>query len=96
QGDIFEAKVLETSELPVSSDVAKSLEAVRTPIDEGGWACLFDVVSSVRTLLVHHQEVFQEQEREEVPRLLGVVVPLVATAVSHRRSVVQTNGLRCL
>lgn len=65
-------------------------------MNERDWARLFSAVSSVRTLLSHHPEVFQEERTKEVPGLLGVVVGLMASAVPHRRSVVQTNGLRCL
>lgn len=60
---------------------------------------------AARTVLVQHPEVFNTEKEEEgnkaearngVPGLLGVVVSLVASAVSDKRSVVQTNGLRCM
>lgn len=47
QGDIFEAKVLETSELPVSSDVAKSLEvSVRRSTFGGAARFVLDLCDS--------------------------------------------------
>ncbi len=68
------------------------------PCTAEDWAGLFRAVSSARTLLAGHPEVFGGgHEGNEAGRgLLDVVVPLLASAVSSRRSVVQTNGLRCL
>ena len=54
-------------------------------------------MSAARTLLAHHPEVFQRQaEAGAGAGLLSMVVSLVASAVSHKRSALQTNGLRCM
>ena len=63
------------------------------------WADVFRAVSSARTLLAHHSEAFEGEKGrgEEGDRgLLGMTVSLAASAASSRRSVVQTNGLRCM
>ena len=77
-------------------------QVVRTQFEAGNWSGRFGAVAAARTLLVHHPTVFDGGQGEDeggengIPRLIEVVVPLVASAVSHKRSVVQTNGLRCL
>ena len=58
------------------------------------WASFFAAVSSARTLLLHHRDELEGEDGG--PRSIGRLVSLVADAVSNRRSVVQTNGLRCL
>ena len=65
------------------------------------WSVQFGSVTAARVLLMHHPDVFAGGEREEeesrkVPRLLELVVPLVASAVSDKHSVLQMNGLRCM
>ncbi|CAN0354348.1 unnamed protein product, partial [Ectocarpus sp. 6 AP-2014] len=94
QGEIFDVVALTSSEVPASVDVSKDLEAVRTHCGVSDWACLFAAVSSARTLLLHHRDMFGGEDGG--PGLIGRLVSLVADAVSNRRSVVQTNGLRCL
>ncbi|CAN0435125.1 unnamed protein product, partial [Ectocarpus sp. 12 AP-2014] len=46
------------------------------------------------TLLLHHRDELEGEDGG--PHLIGRLVSLVADAVLNRRSVVQTNGLRCL
>ncbi|CAN0121349.1 unnamed protein product, partial [Ectocarpus fasciculatus] len=94
QGQIFDVVALKSSEVPASVDVSKDLEAVQAPLGVGDWASLFAAVSSARTLLLHHGDVLGGEDGG--PGLMGRLVSLVADAVSNRRSVVQTNGLRCL
>ncbi|CAN0354425.1 unnamed protein product [Ectocarpus sp. 6 AP-2014] len=94
QGQIFDVVALTSSEVPASVDVSKDLEAVRTHCGVSDWASLFAAVSSARTLLLHHRDMFGGEDGG--PGLIGRLVSLVADAVSNRRSVVQTNGLRCL
>ncbi|CBJ33911.1 conserved unknown protein [Ectocarpus siliculosus] len=94
QGEIFDVVALTSSEVPASVDVSKDLEAVRTHSGVTDWASLFAAVSSARTLVLHHRDMFGGEDGG--PGLIGRLVSLVADAVSNRRSVVQTNGLRCL
>ncbi|CAM9627864.1 unnamed protein product [Ectocarpus fasciculatus] len=94
QGQIFDVVALKSSEVPASVDVSKDLEAVQAPLGVDDWASLFAAVSSARTLLLHHGDVLGREDGG--PGLMGRLVSLVADAVSNRRSVVQTNGLRCL
>ncbi|CAM9438067.1 unnamed protein product, partial [Hapterophycus canaliculatus] len=76
------------------------LQIVRTAAGKSGdWGALYLAVSSVRTLLVHHDEVFsveQGGEADGIRGLVGLVVPIVTDAVSHNRSAIQSVGLRCL
>ncbi|CAM9284854.1 unnamed protein product, partial [Ectocarpus sp. 8 AP-2014] len=58
QGEIFDVVALTSSEVPASVDVSKDLEAVRTRSGVNEWASLFAAVSSARTLLLHHRDVF--------------------------------------
>ena len=47
---------------------------------------------------MHHEDVFcpaSGQESQTIPGLVNVVVPLVVEAVTHRRSAIQSTGLRC-
>ncbi|CBJ33998.1 conserved unknown protein [Ectocarpus siliculosus] len=94
QGEIFDVVALTSSEVPASVDVSKDLEAVRIRSGVTDWASLFAAVSSARTLVLHHRDMFGGENGG--PGLIGRLVSLVADAVSNRRSVVQTNGLRCL
>ncbi|CAN0485215.1 unnamed protein product, partial [Ectocarpus sp. 8 AP-2014] len=94
QGEIFDVVALTSSEVPASVDVSKDLEVVQATLGVNEWASLFAAVSSARTLLLHHRDVFGGEDGG--PGLIGRLVSLVADAVSNRRSVVQTNGLRCL
>ncbi|CAN0548640.1 unnamed protein product, partial [Ectocarpus sp. 12 AP-2014] len=94
QGEIFDVVALTSSEVPASVDVSKDLEAVQATLDVSDWASLFAAVSSARTLLLHHRDELGAEDGG--PHLIGRLVSLVADAVSNRRSVVQTNGLRCL
>ena len=63
------------------------------------WSGRFSAVTASRNLLAHHPSVFDGVEGEgggvEESRLLGLVVPLVESAVSAKRSVLRMNGLRC-
>ncbi|CAB1106269.1 unnamed protein product [Ectocarpus sp. CCAP 1310/34] len=88
QGEIFDVVALKSSEVPASVDAVQATVVVKD------WASLFAAVSSARVLLLHHRDVFGREY--EGPGLIGQLVSLVADAVSNRRSVVQTNGLRCL
>ncbi|CBJ34120.1 hypothetical protein Esi_1052_0001 [Ectocarpus siliculosus] len=94
QGQIFDVVALKSSEVPASVDISKDLEAVRIRSGVTDWASLFAAVSSARTLVLHHRDMFGGENGG--PGLIGRLVSLVADAVSNRRSVVQTNGLRCL
>lgn len=61
------------------------------------WAHLFGMVTSTRTLMIHHRgEAFGAHEGNGDPCFLGVVVSVVATAVGHNRSSVCKNGLRAM
>lgn len=70
-------------------------QVVRARFEDDDWSRLFAAVTAARTALAHHLKVFDGGEGG-VPGLVAVVVSLVATAVSHKRSVVQSNGLRCM
>ncbi|CAN0263485.1 unnamed protein product, partial [Ectocarpus sp. 13 AM-2016] len=94
QGEMFDVVALKSSEVPTSVDVSKDLEAVQATLRVNDWASLFAAVSSARTLLLHHRDVFGAEDGG--PGLVARLVSLVADTVSNRRSVVQTNGLRCL
>lgn len=63
------------------------------------WSGRFSAVTASRNLLAHHPSVFDGVEGEgggvEESRLLDVVVPLLVSAVSAKRSVLRMNGLRC-
>lgn len=67
---------------------------MQAPLGAYDWAGLFAAVSSARTLLLHHRDVLEREDGG--PGLIARLVSLVTDAVSNRRSVVQTNGLRCL
>lgn len=70
----------------------------------GEWSDRFRAVTATRTLLAHHITVFDGgqagegggEEEDGVQALLAVVVGLVASAASDARSVLRTNGLRCM
>ncbi|CAM9942209.1 unnamed protein product, partial [Ectocarpus sp. 12 AP-2014] len=94
QGEIFDVVALKSSEVPASVDASKDLEAVQATVGVKDWASLFAAVSSARTLLLHHRDELGAEDGG--PGMIGRLVSLVADAVSNRRSVVQTNGLRCL
>ena len=60
---------------------------------------MFGAVTCARTILTQHPWVFKGDEAggHALDRgLLDAILSLIASAVSSRRSVVQTNGLRCL
>lgn len=78
----------------IYTPICRAKQVVRTLSEAKDWAGLFRAVSSARTLLAHHPEVFGgggEGDRE----LVRIAVSLAAAASSSRRSAVQTNGLRC-